>query len=155
MNPAYLLAAALAAPVAPPVTFDFPFPPCQGVTEADNPYHVTTVSDPGLPRTDSRPLGSLVLGSFLDAGTYTAVPSVTGDPARAGRYLDHYEAVASGTVTLDETGAIATAGHLTERRDITLWVGRRLFFHETWRIDVDNYDENTTQPVVTDRCGPA
>lgn len=92
--------------------------------------------------------------TFHDAGFYRAIPSHPGDRTRFGHYDDRYEAVATGAVTYDSTGAIATAGHLVEKRDIRLWDGGRFFFHETWLINTGNYDENTTQPTVIDSCNP-
>lgn len=141
------------ANTGPVNTFDFTFPSCLGVVASDNPFHVTTTSLRGLPRIDNHPAGAAVISLFHDAGTYTAKPSGYGRP-RAGWYDDRYEAVATGPVTYDSTGAIATAGRLTERRDIVLWDGTRFFFHESWAIDAENYNENTTAPTIFDTCRP-
>lgn len=134
-------------------TFDFTFPSCLGVTQVDNPFHVTTVSRPGLPSVVNTSLtGGVVLSVFHDVGTYVALPSRAGARLRAGDYDDRYGAVATGDVTYDATGAIATAHRLRELRVITLWDHGTPFFRETWVIDVTDYDENTTQPHVVDEC---
>jgi hypothetical protein len=151
---AVAIALATPAQASAPQTFDFTFPLCLGVTSADNPFHVTTWSDPGLPLVETQPENQVVVSEFHDAGFYRAIPSLSGDRVRSGRYDDRYEAVATGAVTKDSTGAIATAGHLNEVRRIRLWDGRRFFFTETWIINVDNYDENTTQPTIIDSCNP-
>lgn len=154
MVPALAAVVLAAGPVPVVQQFDFTFPSCLGVQAADNPFHVTTVSDLGQPSIHNIQLGPVVMSDFHDSGTYVAKPSRVDAQARAGRYTDHYVAFARGHVRFDATGAIETADYLEERRDIQLWDGGRPFFHETWKIDVRNYDENTTQPTVTDRCGP-
>lgn len=148
-----LTAVALAAGPTPVIqTFDFNFAPCRGVVAADNPFHVTTTSDPGRPSTRDVTLGGITISAFADSGSYVGVPSRSGDRVRAGRYTDGYVAVARGHVTLDETGAVATADWLDETRVITLWDGRDFFFREMWQIHVSHYDENTTQPLITNSC---
>jgi hypothetical protein len=135
-----------------PQAFDFVFPSCLGVVASDNPFHVTTDPDDGLPTINNQNFGAVVISSFHDSGSYVGIPSAPSSAIRSGHYDDRYTAFAFGRVTYDSTGAIATAQRLTEKRDIYLWDHGNFFFHETWLINTFNYNENTTQPHVIDSC---